>query len=202
MVPVGRVAAGRKMGRLRRRLEVAVGTRRWRRREGRHAAGGRRPRQLLLEGHRLRLRLDLEGRDVAPDREVRAVLRARLRLRVAHRRQALRASRHGVGAARVAVRVPDARPARRSRILGKRRGSLVNAARQSCVGAWRWSRSPFTRASARAGQNSAAVRAADSALHLNMKYKLSLVLRRAAARAGEEIVYHYTKESQTCVLAS
>ena len=110
VVPVGRVAAGRKMGRLRRRLEVAVERRRWRRREGRHAAGGRRPRQLLLEGHRLRL--DREGRDVAPDREVRAVLRARLRLRVAHRRQALRARRDGVGAARVAVRVPDARPAR------------------------------------------------------------------------------------------
>ena len=61
--------AGRKLGRLRRRLEVAVARRR-RRREGRHAAGRRRPRQLLLEGHRLRLRLDLEGRDVAPDREV------------------------------------------------------------------------------------------------------------------------------------
>ena len=42
----------------------------------------------------------------------------------------------------------------------------------------------------------------DSALHLNMKYKLSVVLKRAAARAGEEIVYHYTKEPQTCVLAS
>ena len=49
---------------------------------------------------------------------------------------------------------------------------------------------------------STAVRAADSALHLNMKYKLSLVLRRAAARAGKEIVYHYTKEPQTFVLAS
>ena len=73
VVPVGRVAAGRKMGRLRRRLEVTVVRRRRRRREGRQAAGGRRPRQLLLEGHRLRLRLDREGRDVAPDREVRAV---------------------------------------------------------------------------------------------------------------------------------
>ena len=71
-----------------------------------------------------------------------------------------------------------------------------NAARQSCVGAWRCSRSSFTRASARAGQNSAAVRAADSALHLNMKYKLSLVLRRAAARARKETVYHYTTEPQ------
>ena len=141
------------MGRLRRRLEVAVG------REGRHAVERRRPRQLLLEGHRLRLRLDLEGCDVAPDRD-------------------------------------------RSRILGKRRRSLVNAARQSCGGAWRWSRRSFTRASARAGQNSAAVRAADSALHLNMKYKLSLVLRRAAARARKETVYHYTTEPQTCVLAS
>ena len=54
----------------------------------------------------------------------------------------------------------------------------------------------------RAGQNSAAVRAADSALHLNMKYKLSLVLKRAAARARKETVYHYTTEPQTCVLAS
>ena len=111
VVPVGRVAAGRKMGRLRRRLKVAVGMRRRHRREGRHAVGGRRPRQLLLEGHRLRLRLDLEGCDVAPDRD-------------------------------------------------------------------------------------------DSALHLNMKYKLSLVLRRAAARARKETVYHYTTEPQTCVLAS
>ena len=100
------------MGRLRRRLEVAVGRRRRRRRyEGRQAAGGRRPRQLLLEGHRLRLRLNLEGCDVAPDRD-------------------------------------------------------------------------------------------DSALHLNMKYKLSLVLIRAAARARKETVYHYTTEPQTCVLAS
>ena len=40
------------------------------------------------------------------------------------------------------------------------------------------------------------------ALHLNMKYKLSLVFKRAAAREGKEIVYHYTKEPQTCVLAS
>ena len=42
----------------------------------------------------------------------------------------------------------------------------------------------------------------DSALHLNMKYKLSLVLRRAAARARKETVYHYAKEPQTCALAS
>ena len=37
---------------------------------------------------------------------------------------------------------------------------------------------------------------------LNMKYKLSLVLIRAAARARKETVYHYTTEPQTCVLAS
>ena len=79
--------------------------------------------------------------------------------------------------------------------LGRRR--KING-----VDAWRWSRSSLTRASARTGQNSAAVRAADSALHLNMKYKLSLVLRRAAARARKETVYHYAKEPQTCALAS
>ena len=49
VVPVGRMTAGRKMGRLRRRLEVTVGRRRRRRREGRHAAGRRRPRQRLLD---------------------------------------------------------------------------------------------------------------------------------------------------------
>ena len=47
-----------------------------------------------------------------------------------------------------------------------------------------------------------AARAATPSGGVNMKYKLSLVLKRAAARAGEEIVYHYTKEPQTCVLAS
>ena len=86
--------------RLRRRLEDTVG-------RSRHAVGRPRSRQFLLAGHRL----GLGGRDVAADCKMTLTVRARLRSAPA-RRQALRASRHGVRAARVAVGVPDARSQR------------------------------------------------------------------------------------------